>query len=702
MQLADLAAKKNLYLAWRRITTGGNHQYKTYYRGLYAGYEVALESNLADLRQRLIGGSYEPRRPTRVYLPKESGLHRPLTLLGLEDQIVLQAFANIAAARVYDRRRPLQSHRVFSNLLQSPDSIFFFRRWQDTYTAFQTRASRNYRQGLRWVGDFDLAAFYDTISHTLLLKQLFPRHGHGSSSALDQVSHCLRTWSSELAAVGHDHGLPQGPLASDFLAECFLLPIDLAFSADLGYIRYVDDVRLFGATEDDVRAKLIRLETLCREQGLIPQTGKFAIKRMSSVRDAVAMLPSLTDPQHAAAQTGRIPSAQAGALLAPALTGRPHRVVDKTRLRYVLYRAEPDASVLGTVLRLLPRHPEHADAFFHYIAQFGYRKPVADLCVGLVADSPYGHIRGEAWHVLARYQPDRRMQSQSLRKSLVAQAREAIRAGSSASFSERWGAAHFLCAAEAFGATRSLQMLRAQHSLLIAFLAPVLPDKAFVDGGLVAHVLRRREPEPGLVLASVLHQRRVGPRALGVQANQLPSQVEHVFRELGLVAAAPTLADPIADVLENRFRAPRGKSWRNLLGSEYTHAMGLLRQAEANYAPAPSVWLALINSFNQTVFLALQGHLAAVGAPGACTIRNRHGDLVDFGVTLDINGPFSRAHPGLAACFRSINTRRNSLPTSHPYEKRSSAQATYLSKKQRDTFTSDLAVGYADFTQLMP
>ena len=39
-------------------------------------------------------------------------------------------------------------------------------------------------------------------------------------------------------------------------------------------MRYVDDVRLFGASEDDVRADLIELERHCRERGLIPQTGE--------------------------------------------------------------------------------------------------------------------------------------------------------------------------------------------------------------------------------------------------------------------------------------------------------------------------------------------------------------------------------------------------------------------------------------------
>lgn len=297
MKLSQLASRRNLELAWRRITTGGNYQYKQLYRNLYYAYEVALDANLRDLRQRLLGGAFTPRHPERIYLPKVSGLHRPLALLSIEDQIVLQAFANLAAKRMQRQRAPLQFKVVFSNIIEKHDSIFFFRRWQNTYGAFQRRIRQHYQSGMRWVGDFDLAAFYDTISHELLLRTIYPRT---TNDDLDWIAQCLRTWSSDRAASGHGHGLPQGPLASDFLAECFLLPIDLALEKRRGYIRYVDDVGLFGATEDEVRADLIELERHCRERGLIPQTGKFAIKRAPSIQDAMGMLPSISDPQHEA------------------------------------------------------------------------------------------------------------------------------------------------------------------------------------------------------------------------------------------------------------------------------------------------------------------------------------------------------------------------------------------------------------------
>ena len=699
MRINQLASKKNLELAWRRITTGGNYQYKRFYRPIYYAYEVALDANLADLRQRLVGGAFKPQHPERIYVPKASGLHRPLALLKIEDQIVLQAFANLAAKRMQKKRSPLQFKVVFSNILQKPESIFFFRQWQYTYGEFQRRIKKHYAAGMRWVGDFDLAAFYETISHELLLRTIYPRTNNAD---LNWIAECLKTWSSDRAASGHGHGLPQGPLASDFLAECFLLPIDLALQTLRGYTRYVDDVRLFGATEDDVRADLIELERHCRERGLIPQTGKFAIKRAQSEQAAMGMLPSIVDPQHEGAGIEKMDKKQARSAFLSAIGGKPYRVTDKTRLRFVLYRADPDTGLLKLVLRLIPRHPEHADAFFAYLGRFGYRKPIERLCLDLVQNSPYPYVRGEAWHVLARYNPNPRSMTAADLRALIDRAVDIAKDRSPENFVEKWGACHFLCVSEEVTSGHQSRWLRYQAPLLQSLLAPVLPDGAFRQGEVVERFLRRSNPEPGLSVCSALHERGLTPSTLGLTAARLPSQVANTLRELGVISSTKARVDPIAEILSVRYGVPRGKSWHTLLAAEYLHALGLLKQAEAAFDGGRSFWLACQNSFNQTVFLALQRHLAATGHPAACTTVNRNRQLVDYGVTLEPNGPFSKNCPTIGDCFRVMNARRNHLPVSHPYEKKTAAQSRHLTAQERNQFVARMRTAYADLVTLMP
>lgn len=699
MKINQLASKQNLKLAWRRITTGGNYQYKRYYRHIYYAYEVALEANLKDLRQRLLGGTFEPQHPERIYVTKASGLHRPIALLNIEDQIVLQAFANLAAKRMQPRREPLQFKIVFSNILEKPNSIFFFRRWQDTYGAFQRRIKKHYKDGMRWVGDFDLAAFYDTISYELLLRTIYPRT---TSSDLDWIVSCLRVWSSDREASRHGHGLPQGPLASDFLAECFLLPIDLALQRCRGYTRYVDDVRLFGATEDEVRTDLIALERHCRERGLIPQTGKFAIKRAKNVEEAMGMLPSISDPQHEGTDKEKIVAKQARRELLSAVTGRPYQVIDKTRLRYVLYRAEPDTDLLKFVLRLIPRHPEHADAFFAYLGQFNYRKPIEQLCLNLMEMSPYPYIRGEAWQVLAKYSREPRAMVAADLRAVTTKAVKIAKHRPQENFIEKWGVCHFLCVSEKLTSARLSRFLKFQAPLLQSLLAPVLPHGAFDKGEAVEIFLRRTTPEPGLSVCSALHERGLTPSSFGVEENQLPSQVANTLRELGVISSSGIRVDPIAEILKRRYDTPRGKSWHKLLCAEYIHALGLLKQAEAAFESGRSFWLACQNSFNQTLFLALQRHLAAIGHPASCTTVDKKVRLLDFGTTLDANGPFSKNCPIIGDCFRDMNTRRNHLPVSHPYEKKTALQSTYLKTQERNQLVAKLRTAYATFVNLMP
>jgi len=702
MKMKQLATRSNLELAWRRITTGGNHQYKRLFRSLYVAYEVALDDNLADLRKRLEGGSFEPRQPERVYLPKSSGLHRPLSLLHLEDQIVLQAFANLAAKKLYPRRAPLQFKVVFSNILQPESSIFFFKRWQETYAVFQQRIHRHYANGLRWVGDFDLAAFYDTVSHDLLLTTIYPRTP--SNGEMEWLRSCLATWSSEKASSRHGHGIPQGPLASDFLAECFMLPIDKALRTTPGYTRYVDDVRLFGKTEDDVRAAIVLLERRCREHGLIPQTGKFAVKHAASVEEAMGMLPSIADPQRSSGPV-RAPLAKgrARSLFISSLGGKPYRVQDKTRLRYVLYRAEPDTEILKLVCGLVPHHPEHADAFFVYLARFSPRKQIRRLCLELIAGNPYAYVRGEAWLNLAGQLESNRPLDATTRGDLVRRAITIAKKRWAENFTETLGACHFLAVAERLDGKHYSRFLKYQPALLQAFVAEVLPDTAFAVNEVARTYLEASPFEPGISICSRIHALGLRPGSFKITPSALPSQVRNTMRALGTITVKGGPIDAIAELIKARYKVTSApKSWQVLLAKDYVHALGLLRLADAAFKSSFSYWLASQNSFHHAIFLALQKHLNATGHAAARSFKDNKGALLDFGVMLDPSSTFSKACPTVADCFRDMNSRRNHLPSSHPYDKKSAAPSTHLRAQERNRFVRDLEAALPEFVGLMP
>ena len=220
--------------------------------------------------------------PTAPHPKTRSFCHLPLPELAQ----FLQAITNILAEYVRRRREIVEGKVVFSNLLNVDDkSVFFLQSWRKCYRQYLDQISRVYTHGYKWVAYFDLAAFYDTISHELLLKTVYPNTKLGPNA--ETICGWLKHWITPRKTWPLQHGIPQGPQSSDFLAEIFLLPIDEAMLKKRCYLRYVDDIRLFGRTEFEVQAAVQELESLCRDRGLIPQGKKFAVVALKSLRDAL-------------------------------------------------------------------------------------------------------------------------------------------------------------------------------------------------------------------------------------------------------------------------------------------------------------------------------------------------------------------------------------------------------------------------------
>ena len=221
MKWNSLISTQNLKLAWRRINTGVNLQYKRFFRESYLIYESAADKHIKRLHEDLKARSWEPEHATRIYVPKPSGLQRPISLLAIEDQILFQAIANLFAKKLHQKRQRVELKTVFSNKLSSPkDSIFFVERWQTTYQLFQQKCTALFNKGYQWSAHFDLSAFYDTISHDLLLSIESPR---GGSDTSETVKSWLQKWSAENNKTMTGHGIPQGPIASNFPCRSFFL-----------------------------------------------------------------------------------------------------------------------------------------------------------------------------------------------------------------------------------------------------------------------------------------------------------------------------------------------------------------------------------------------------------------------------------------------------------------------------------------------
>ena len=678
----SLISTRNLKLAWRRINTGTNLQYKRFFREAYLVYESAAEKHIKVLHDDLARMAWKPGYAEKLYLPKPSGLQRPLSLLRIEDQILLQAIANMFAGRLYSKRQKVELKTVFSNKLARPrDSIFFVEKWQITYHAFQEQCKSLFNNGFEWSAHFDLSSFYDTLSHDLLLSNGIPRNSDPSTKKI--LANWLMHWSAESEKTKTGHGIPQGPIASDFLAETFFLPIDISLQKQsIKYLRYVDDIRLFGQTENEVRKAAILLEQECRELGLIPQSTKFEIRRLKSAEDAMGALPSIAPTTKRDASEPVMSAEQALKILATAIDGKPQKVKDKSRFRFVMYRAPEDTEFLKIAVRLLPRHPEHIDAFVAYFSNFKKRRSIARAALKyLKTDVPYSYVRGELWHIVARLAGPKELRCGLGMARLDSQERSRCVALS-------WGVMHFLIVCERDGLDRRVTSIRRrltkEHPISRSLLAPILSDQEFAPNGPAVALLREGGLMEQLAGARELQRRNLALETLELQQNELPMACRTALMSLGVIRRRQKInRDYVSEVLANLYGCRSALMWRQLLGPEYELAWQILSEAEALFSGAYSDWLGRQDSFNDIVVRQLFGFLKSNKLNGYSKTVGTNGKLVHYGVLIAKGHPFDTAYPNEADALRIVHDRRNRLPGSHPYDLKGGAQNTWLTKDEQ-------------------
>ena len=697
MQWRSIISKQNLKLAWQRINTGSNLQYKRFFRESYLVYESASVDHLRELRRALVNNVWEPSYATRLYLPKPSGLQRPLSLLAIQDQIVLQAIANQFARKLRQKRQKVELKSVFSNkLTDEANSIFFTERWQLTYRKFQEKCTDIFNEGYRWVADFDLAAYYDTISHALLLTTVSPRSS--DQKAKKSLEKWLGVWSANELSTVTGHGIPQGPIASDFLAESFFLPIDLRLQREnFRYVRYVDDIRIFCKSENEARKAIVLIEQECRHRGLIPQSAKIQVRELRTAEDAIGTLPSIppTDGSHSSQPA--LSRMTARSILDTSIEGKPLKVTDKSRFRYAMYRAPEDPKILDRALLLLPRHPEHIDAFVAYFRNYANRPRIARAALEYLAgDTPYSYVRGELWHIVARLAKIPELIDGIPIALIDAQNRKNCVALS-------WGVMHFLirCDEEHLRQFKRSR-LKSENSISRSLLAPILGNCEFTKTGHARTLLKGTLMEQ-LAGARELQRRNVSLKAIGLQQQDLAPDCRIALLSLGVVPRLHRRTQPdwIAKILVNLYSCKNKAIWRGLLASEYEHALQILVETKARFLGAFSDWLSLQDSFNDILVRKLFEFLKAKKLSGHAKVVGKNGKIVKYGVLIAPNAPFDRIYPNISSRLRTLHNRRNTIPGSHPYDEKGGSRNRWLSRRERDTLTASLRIALDDISQLI-
>jgi group II intron reverse transcriptase/maturase len=176
--------------------------------------QAGLAEHLANLRTDLLTGNYNPQPVKRIYIPKANGKKRPLGIPTLKDRIVQRAML-MAMEPVWES----DFHRL----------SYGFRPERSVHHAVRTVKIQLQDSGAgtrgRWIIEGDLASYFDTVHHRLLLRCVRRRIRDGRF--VDLLRRFLKAGHIDRGLfVASSEGVPQGGVLSPLLSNIMLHEFD--------------------------------------------------------------------------------------------------------------------------------------------------------------------------------------------------------------------------------------------------------------------------------------------------------------------------------------------------------------------------------------------------------------------------------------------------------------------------------------------
>lgn len=248
-----------------------------------------LDINCKNLSEKILTGQYKAHAGLKYYVPKSSKTQRTKTLLMVEDALVYQAIANRIAELSYSKVME-HDNFVFGSVLnpevakgtalanEKEPVYFFFKFWKSLYQQFKDSIINAIEvDKVRYKFETDITGFFDSIPHynlLLILSQEF----EVEDEILDLLGECLNKWSGTKDSSTPGVGIPQGPLPSFLLANLLLYSLDTDMVGDgVKYYRYMDDIHIYGYSEEELLDVLVRIDNYTKGHGLSINSKKTSI-----------------------------------------------------------------------------------------------------------------------------------------------------------------------------------------------------------------------------------------------------------------------------------------------------------------------------------------------------------------------------------------------------------------------------------------
>lgn len=188
-----------------------------------------LREHREELLESIRKGTYKPQPVRRVEIPKPDGGVRLLGVPTVIDRMVQQAVVQVLTP-IFEP--------VFS------DSSYGFRPWRSAQGAMR-RAQKYYEEGYTHVVDIDLAKYFDTVNHDLLLNMV--RERVKDERVIKLIRRFLKSGVMRNGLVSATtEGTPQGGNLSPLLSNIYLTKFDrMLESRGHKFVRYADDCNIY-------------------------------------------------------------------------------------------------------------------------------------------------------------------------------------------------------------------------------------------------------------------------------------------------------------------------------------------------------------------------------------------------------------------------------------------------------------------------
>jgi RNA-directed DNA polymerase len=230
-------------------------------RVTYTGYQVDAWKNIQDLHERTKNGQYRAQPLRRVYIPKEDGRQRPISIPSLEDKIVQKAVVELLNA-VYEQ--------------DFLECSYGFRPGRGAQEALDEVGKIICQHPISTVLEADIKSYFDAIVRDLLMEMIEKRVNDGS------ILRLIGKWIhvgviDDGRLIVSETGTGQGQVISPLLANIYLhYVLDEWFEREVkprlkgeAYeVRYADDFILCFQYREDAERVLEVLAKRFAKYGL--------------------------------------------------------------------------------------------------------------------------------------------------------------------------------------------------------------------------------------------------------------------------------------------------------------------------------------------------------------------------------------------------------------------------------------------------